>query len=115
AEAHRNGRELPELGHESGVGVRREPALGWRLAPEVVQLLLVEPALEVCPGVDPGRGVALVEDLVTRLAALAGTAVAAAEEPVEADLVERRGRGVRREVAADSGEPGVRPEDHGDR
>ena len=51
---------------------------------------------------------ALVEDLVAGL----GFVVLAPEEVVEADLVEGRGRGVRREVTADPGEPAVRPEDH---
>ena len=58
----------------------------------------------------PGRGVALVEDLVA-----GALAVLAAEEVVEAHLVERgRGR-VGREVAADPREPVVRPQDHRDR
>ena len=72
AEAHRDRRELPEVGHEPRVRVRRQAVLGRRLAPEVVELLLAEPALEERPGVDARRGVALVEDLVARPAVRRG-------------------------------------------
>src|SRR3989304_1382202 len=89
--------------------VRRQAVLWRRLAPEVVELVLAEATLEEGPGVDPGRRMALVEDLVP-----GAVAVLAPEEVVEADLVERGRRGVRREVAADPREPRVRPEDHGD-
>ena len=66
------------------------------LLAEAQQLLLGEPALEEGAGVDAGGGVALDVDLV----AAAGV-VLAAEEVVEADLVEA-GRGlVGRDVAAD--------------
>ena len=68
------------------------------LLPEAVELLLGEPALEEGAGVDARGGVALEEDLVAGLAV-----VLAAEEVVEADLVERRGRGVGGDVAADAG------------
>jgi hypothetical protein len=53
------------------------------LLAEPVELLLGQPALEEGAGVDAGGGVALEEDLV----AAAGV-VLAAEEVVEADLVE---------------------------
>ena len=56
-----------------------------------------------------GRRVALEEDLVP------GRLVRAAEEVVEADLVEAGGAGVGREVAADALEPGVRAQHHGQR
>ena len=73
----------------------------------MVELVLGQATFEEGPGIDPGGGVALVEDLVT------GTPVVlAAEEVVEADLVERRGRGVRGEVSADPREPAVGAEDH---
>ncbi len=55
----------------------------------------------------PGRRVALEEDLV----AAAGV-VLAAEEVVEADLVERGRRGVRRDVAADADPGPLRPVHH---
>ena len=88
AEAHRDGRELPEVGHAPRVRVARQPA-AVDLAPEPVEVLLGQAALEERAGVDAGRGVALEEDLV------AGAAVGlAAEEVVEADLVERGRRRV---------------------
>ena len=107
AEAHRDRRELPELGHQPRMRVRAEALAGDGLAPEVVELLVAEPALEEGARVDARRGVALVEDLVA-----AAVAVLAPEEVVEADLVERRRRRVRREMTADARELVVRAEDH---
>ncbi len=108
AETHRDRGELPELGHQARVRVGTEPLPGDGLAPEVVELVDAEPTLEERPRIDPGRGVALVEDLVA-----AAALVLAPEEVVEADLVERGRGGVRREMAAESREPVVRAEDHG--
>jgi hypothetical protein len=71
------------------------------LLPEPVELVLGQAALEVGAGVDAGGGVALEVDLV----AAAGV-VLAAEEVVEADLVQRRRRRVRRQVAADGSRSG---------
>ena len=106
---HRDRRELPEVRHQPGMRVRRQPgALAvLDLLAEPVELLLVQPSLEVRPGVDAGGAVALDVDLV----AAAGV-VLAAEEVVEADLVEA-GRGlVRRDVAADLEALAVRAGDH---
>ena len=66
------------------------------LLAEAVELLLGQPALEEGAGVDARGAVALDVDLV----AAAGV-VLAAEEVVEADLVEAGRRLVRRDVAAD--------------
>ena len=97
-EPHRDRRELPEVRHQPGVRVRREaladPVL--HLLPEVPELLLGQPALEERAGVDAGGAVALDVDLVAT-----ALVVLAAEEVVEADLVQRRARLVRRDVAAD--------------
>ena len=68
-----------------------------------------ETTLEERAGVRAGGGVALDEDLVA-----AGRVVGAAEEVVEADLVQRRGRRVRRDVAADA-DAGALCAVHGDR
>ncbi len=108
-EAHRDRRELPEVGHQPGMRVRAQ-ALAFDLAPEVVELVLRQAALEEGPRVDPGRRVALEEDLVA-----AARVVLALEEVVEPDLVQGRRRGVRREVAAEAREPAVRPQHHRDR
>jgi hypothetical protein len=102
AQAHRHGRELPEVGHLARVRVGREradPAVDdvALLLAEAVQVVLAEPALEEGTGVHAGAGVALEEHLV----AAAGV-VLAAEEVVEAHLVERRRRRVGRDVTADA-------------
>ena len=90
ADAHGHGRELPEVGHGAGVRVGGQPVRGLRLLlPETVQLLLGEPALEIGARVVAGGRVALPEDLV----AAAGV-LRAAEEVVEAHLVEGRHTGV---------------------
>jgi hypothetical protein len=107
-EAHRDGRELPEVGHQPGVRVGRQAA-PTDFPAEPLEVLLGQPSFQERPGVDARRGVTLEEDLV----AAAGM-VLAPEEPVEADLVEGRRRGVRREVAADPRIAVVRPEDHRD-
>ena len=96
AQPHRHRGELPEVGHQPGVGVGRQPAAA-DLPPEVVELVLGEPALEERPRVDARRGVALEVDVVA-----GEPVVLAAEEVVEADLVEGGGAGEGGEVAADA-------------
>ena len=49
-EAHRDGREHPEVFHQPGVGVRGQPPALGELAAEVEQLLVAEPSLEVGAG-----------------------------------------------------------------
>ena len=107
-EAHRHRRELPELGHEPRMGIRREAlAFALYLHAEVVEVLFVEPPLEEGACVDAGRTVALEVDLVAGLAV-----VLAAEEVVEADLVQGGRRGVRGQVSADARRPRVGPRHH---
>ncbi|CAG7629134.1 hypothetical protein SBRY_20538 [Actinacidiphila bryophytorum] len=98
AQAHGHGRELPEVRHQPRVRVAGQPVgrLGL-LLPEGVQLRLAEPVKQEGAGVDAGRGVALEEDLVA-----APAVVLAAEEVVEAHVVERRRRREGRDVAADT-------------
>jgi hypothetical protein len=83
------------------VRVRAQTLARDALAAEVIELILAQAALEEGARVDARRRVALVEDLVAAPAGLA-EAILAAEEVVEADLVEARRAGVRREVAADA-------------
>ncbi len=98
AEAHADGRVLPEVRHQPRVRVARKPAARVQFLAEVLELRLVEPAFDERAGVHAGAGVALEEDDV------AGVRLgAAAEEVVEADLVERGGAGEGRDVAADVG------------
>src|SRR5262249_19681118 len=71
AEAHRYGRELPEVRHEPRVRIAGKTAAGMReLLAETVELGFGEPALEERAGVDAGGGVALEEDLVAGLAVI---------------------------------------------
>ncbi len=109
AEAHRDGRELPELGHQPRMRVRRE-ATATNLLPEPMELILAEPSLEEGAGVDPGRRVPLHVDEVARV--LGG---ARAPEVVEADLVQRLGRLVARDVAPELRRGRVRLEHDRDR
>ena len=93
-EAHRHRRELPEIGHQPGVGVGRQ-AVARDFLPEVAQLVLGEAALEIGARIDAGRGVTLHEHHVARMRVRLG-----APEMVETDLVQSgRGR-VGRDVAA---------------
>ena len=108
AEAHAHRRELPEVGHQPRVRVARQAAaVAPDLPAEVVEVVSFQPAFDEGTGVDPGGGVALEVDLVAER-----SVVLAAEEVVEADLVERRRRRVRREVAADAVGGLVRLDDH---
>src|SRR4051812_13003513 len=98
-EPHRDGRELPEVRHQPRVRVRRQTVGSLRdLLAEAVELLLGQPALEEGAGVHAGGAVTLDEYLVAGLATLL-----AAEEVVEADLVEAGAGRVGRDVAADVG------------
>ena len=108
AEPHAHRRELPEVRHQPRVRVARQAAaVAADLTAEVVEVVGLEPSLDERTGVDPGGGVALEVDLVAGVAV-----VLAAEEVVEADLVQRRRRRVRRQVAADAVGGLVRLDDH---
>src|SRR5699024_10504599 len=98
AETHGHGGELPESGHAVRVRVGRDAAL-WagHLLAEAVEIVLVEAASEERAGVYAGGGVALEEGVVA--AARVGVA---AEEVVEAALVQRGGGGVGGDVPADA-------------
>ena len=96
-EAHRDGRELPEVGHQPRVRIRRQPAARPQLAAEVLELLDADATLEERAGVDAGRRVTLeVDDVAVVVVALA------LEEVIQPDLVERRRRRIGRNVAADA-------------
>ncbi len=96
AEAHGDGGELPQPGQAPRVRVGRQ-AVAAGLAAEVVELLLVQAAVEEGAGVDAGGGVALDVELV------AGTVtLLALEEVVEAGLVQPRRGGEGGDVAADA-------------
>jgi hypothetical protein len=108
---HRHGGELPEVRHQAGMRIGGQaPATGLlagQLHAVVVELLLAQAPLDEGLGVDPGRGVALEEDLVA-----GGPVRLAPEEVVEAHAVEGRRRGEGGQVAADALRPVVGPYHH---
>ena len=108
-EAHRDGRELPEVRHQPRVRIRRD-AVARHLLAEAEQVLLRQPALEEGAGVDARRGVALHVDQVAAVLVRRG-----APEVVEADLVQRRGRLVAGDVPAELGGLRVRAQHGGHR
>ena len=110
AEPHGDGGVLPEVLHAARVRVGGQAAAAGRaglLLAEAVQVRLIEAALDEGAGVVARRGVTLEEDVV----ATAGV-VLAPEEVVEADLVERCGRGVGGDGAADPAPGALGAGDH---
>ncbi|SIM16654.1 Uncharacterised protein [Mycobacteroides abscessus subsp. abscessus] len=96
AQTHGHGGELPEVLLAPGVRVGGHLVAGLGLLlPEGVQVLLGQSALEVGAGVVAGGGVALEVDLVP-----AAGVVLAAEEVVQAHLVEGCHAGVAGDVTA---------------
>ena len=81
-----------------------------QLAAEVLELFQRDAPFEKRARVDTGRPVSLEEDDVAFVAVLT-----TAEEVVERHLVQRRGRGERRDVAADAVLDAIRAHDHGHR
>ena len=86
--------------------VRREP-LSVDLLAKLVEVVLGDAALQEGAGVDSGRGVALHVDQVAAVGL-----VGRVPEVVEADVVERRGGGEARDVAAELAGEAVRLHHH---
>ncbi|SKZ82667.1 Uncharacterised protein [Mycobacteroides abscessus subsp. abscessus] len=110
SEAHRDRRELPELRHQPWVRVRGQAATLACVAvflTEPVHAVGADSTFEECACIDSGRRVALDEDLVAT-----ARMVGAAEEVVEADLVERCRRRIRGDVPAHSDAWPLRPVNH---
>ena len=97
-------------GISHGCGYDDRPPPVGQLAAEVLELLPADSPFEERAGVDARRGVPLEVDDVGLL-----RVGAAAEEVVEAHLVQRRGGGVRRDVAADPVAQLVGAHDHRER
>ncbi|MNC87980.1 hypothetical protein D3C83_37600 [compost metagenome] len=57
-EPHRYGRELPEIGHQPWVRIRRQ-ALTIDFPPEVVKLVFADAPFQKRAGIEAGRGVPL--------------------------------------------------------
>ena len=107
AEPHRDGGELPEVGHQPRMRIRRQARPAPQLAPEVLEVPGGEAALEPGARVHARRRVPLVVHEVGGLR-VGGRP----EEVVEPDLVEGRGRGVGRDVPADAVRLAVGAHDH---
>jgi hypothetical protein len=97
AEAHRHGRELPEVRHQPRMRVGRD-ALAVGFLAEVVHLFLGQATEHEGARIDARHRVALEEDQVA-----AGRIVDAAPEMREADVVQRGSRSEGSDVAADVG------------
>ena len=106
-QAHRYRGKLPEVRHQPGMGIRRQAAVGPQLATEVFELLARDSPFEERSRIDARRSVPLKVDDVAFLAILAAT-----EEVVVANLVQRRGRRVRGNVSADAIFHAVGSHDH---
>ena len=81
---HGDGGELPEVGHQPGMGIGGQ-AVAVYLLTEVVELLLADAPFQKGPGIDAGGGVALKEHQVAAVIRGAG-----AEEVVVADIHQGR-------------------------
>ena len=116
-QTHRAGGELPEIGHQPGVGVGRQPLVlvrrglgarrlscagggGTGLAPVMRELRFAQTPFEKRARIDTGRRVRLEIDQVAAVGSLFLTRRPGAEEMVEADLEQVRRRGVAGYVAA---------------
>src|SRR5690606_13092394 len=107
-QTHGHGRELPEVGHQPGVGIGGQ-TLAVDFATEVVHLLFGQFAEQEGACIGAGRRVALDIDEV------AGAVAAAAPEVVEADIVERGGGSEDGDVAAQTRVVAVGCQHHGHR
>ena len=96
-EAHRHGRELPEVGHQPGMGVGRQ-ALAADFLAEIDKLLLRQPPFDEGARVDARRAVALDVNQVAAVSLGVGV-----PEMHEAGVVEGGGRLEACDVAAELG------------
>ena len=110
AEAHRHRRELPEIRHQPRMRIGTQAVGARDFLAEVAQVVLGETAFEKGARIDAGRRVTLDVDHVARMLVRRR-----APEMVEAHFVQRRRRGVARDVAAVLGALPVRLHHHGHR
>ncbi len=106
-QAHRDGRIFPEVRHQPGMRVARQPLAARQFAAEVFQVRLFQPPFHEGPRIRTGRGVPLKIDAVARVI-VAG----AFEEMVETDFQQRGAGGEGGDMPADPFEVLVRPHDH---
>ena len=108
AEAHGDGGELPEIGHQPGMRIGGQARGVAQFVAEVAQVLFGEAAFQERARVDAGRSVTLEVDEVAGLVAIAGV-----KEMIEAHFEQRGQRGVGGNVAADAGVVFVLAHHHG--
>ncbi len=109
AEAHRHGRELPEVRHQPRMRIRRQTAAAHFLT-EALQVLFGEAAFEVGTAVDARGRVSLEKHHVPGMIGRRR-----APEVIEAHFVQRGAGGVAREMSAVFGGHAVRLHDHRER
>ena len=96
AQAHRHRRELPEVLHTVWVRVRRQTTLRTRmLLTETIQIILSQTTLQERTRVHARGSMTLVENLVAAL-----LSVLAVEEVIKTNLIQRRRRRIRGNMAA---------------
>ena len=94
SEAHRNGREPPEIGHQPRVRIAGKAGRVAQLVAEVLEVLFVS-GLQERAAIDAGRGVALEINQVAGLIAVLGM-----EKVIESHFQQCRERRVGRSTAA---------------
>ena len=110
AEAHGHRRKFPEIRHQPRMRIRRQPAAGFQFAPEVFQLVRADAPFDKRARINSRRSVALK---INRVALeFFG---APAEKMVKTDFVQRRCRGISRNMSADVVLNAVRAHHHGQR
>ena len=97
ADAHGNGGKAPEIRHQPGMGIGRQPRLSPQFVAEVQQALVIKPSFEVSARIDTWRSVALKVDKVARLISVGGV-----EEMLVAHFQQGGQRGVGGEMATDA-------------
>ena len=107
AEPHRHRGKLPEIRHQPRMRVGRQANSARNFAAEMDELIFGQATFQVGSRVDSRRGVPLEVNHVAGVVVGPGV-----EKVVEASLVKRCCRGVRRDVAADSVEVAIGPHDH---
>ena len=107
AQAHGHGGELPVVRHQPGVGIGRQPVTVHLLA-VLVQLRLVEAALQVGSGINARGRMALEVDQIAF-----PLFVATVEEVVEANVIEGGGGRKRGNVATELAGALIGPYHHG--
>ena len=94
-DAHRAGGELPEIGHQPGMGIGAQTAAADFVA-KMRQLFGAQAPLEKCARVDPGGRVRLEEHQIAVVPVAVG-----AKEMIEADFEDLGGRGIAGHVSAE--------------